>query len=484
MLFVCAACMQKGVYGHGYGGSAIKQYECATRVHDDFHLEIKLTYPLHGATRQSGRYAVDIYCCTPVQLGVNQSRYPVASVLGDLTSYTRYQTPSMSFSGVLTPANQLSPLVRLRAAFSNKPLSAKQAKAMIYELRTLANICRSRSREAGEQISQSAKDRDFPQAAGKTREFLEQFGEVVRELRQISGEAAHLPEDLRLAIEWADEGMSIRRELQALRLHEETKGWDDKEAAHQAALACQKAAEEETSHRTKMGYQGIVRGADGESAERFLRLRHSLRRWAESAFFLSSASSKSTYRMGRLFYGFAAALAMAFAVTTSYFSARYLQSNTLPWALAAIMAYVLKDQIKDNLRAFFMALLPRFVADRVFLLVDAKDGNRVGSTRERVNYMRPSGLPAEIRTRERNFRTALDAALPPDDVLHYHKEVSLDDMALIRSHQRLEAINEILRFDLRRWLQRMDQPREEVQWIDGGRCKSMVANRIYEHENC
>ncbi len=136
--------------------------ECLIRKHDDHQFEVKVAYPLQRQAA-ADRYALDMFIFLPYQLGVNSDTCPLDAFFEDLTSYTRFKTPELSFEEVNDAQNALSPLTRVQRRLESAGRSGQWDQMHLrYELRVLANVVRVQLRESAAAIRQRVRDRASP----------------------------------------------------------------------------------------------------------------------------------------------------------------------------------------------------------------------------------------------------------------------------------------------------------------------------------
>jgi hypothetical protein len=262
--------------------------------------------------------------------------------------------------------------------------------------------------------------------------------------------------------ETVDEYMSNETErllLQLMRfLRKEGADLDLQEPCRKLAAA----VSGETGHRRARGYRTIV-GRDARRNEEFLRRVGLLKKFCVSVLSLSEEPLPVVGRAGQALYAVAAAVAMAFAVAAAWVVGRFYPTNSLIFALVAIVAYAFKDRIKAFLQNFSMRLLPKWTSDRSIKLTDPQYGMEVGRTRENLYWPDRAGLPGEILDR-RPCADPLEEAVaePTEVVLHYAKKVRIETRRIYQIHERSVAIDEILRMQVSRWLERMDDPEKRL----------------------
>ena len=442
--------------------------ECLIRKHDDHQFEVKVAYPLQRQAA-ADRYALDMFIFLPYQLGVNADTCPPNAFFEDLSSYTRFKTPELSFEEVNDAQNGLSPLTRVQHQLESIRQSGQWDQMHLrYELRVLANVVRVQVRENAAAIRQRVRDRaspDRPRAvAAAIDHLLEGLTTTLRRFRDLRGafDSPSAPPEMRTLYEAVDEQMSDEAEKLLLRLMKFLR----KEAADLDVQApWQRLAATvsgETAHRRARGYPTIV-SRDARRNERFLYRVELLKKLCAGVLYLSEEQLPTVGRARQALYAVAAAIAMAFTVLAAWLVGRFYPTNSLIFALVAIAAYAFKDRIKDFLRDFSGRLLPMWTSDRSIKLTDPQFGMEVGRTRENLYWLGRARLPEDI-LKARQYRDPLEQAIaePTEAILHYAKKVRIRTRRIYQSHERSVAIDEILRMQVSRWLGRMDDPEKPL----------------------
>ena len=357
-----------------------------------------------------------------------------------------------------------------------------------YELRVLANVVRVQLRESAAAIRQRVRDRASPdrqrEVSAAIDPLLDGLASTLRRFRDLRGafESPSAPPDLRTVYQAVDEQMSNEAEKLLLRLMKflRKQAADlDVQAAWQRLAA---AVSGETAHRRERGYPTIV-SRDARRNERFLNRVELLKKLCASVLYLSEEKLPTVGRARQALYAVAAAIAMAFTVLAAWLVGRFYPTNSLPFAIVAIVAYAFKDRIKDFLRDLSARLLPMWTSDRSIKLTDPQYGMEVGRTRENLYWLNCARLPVDV-LKARQYRDPLEQAVaePTEVVLHYAKKVRIRTERIYRSHERSVAIDEILRLQVLRWLQRMDDPEKRLLKLcrGGDGVTGIPAARVYD----
>ena len=442
---------------------------CDLGSHGTRQIELKSRYPV--SAKSVVRYDLDLFFFLPAQLGIDDRHFGKDAFIKSAKTYTRFSTPRMGLDEALDAGNTMSPFCRIHKIRE----SSEPSDRLIYELRMLSNIFRSESRERRNEIKAIAKQnkKELESALSDHITALERYVRGLRELKPLLDGAGT---DTAAAFRWCDESVSIKAEIEFYKLYAVAAENDCKVKITRALVD---RIKQEASYRKKRGYDSIVTSDDPESNEHVLYHEGVLKKWTQSALYLTSEELKTSSRAGHIAAGIAAAAAMSFAVIAAVLADRLFASYSVPWALLIVAAYILKDRIKDILRSIIIALLPRLAADEAVRLIDPAVGKAVGRTKGLVRLLREKQTPEKVRNARRAGTQPLRNILPDDTVVHYHKRIRLRGARLLKHHTRVESITEILRLGIGSWLERMDDPTNALTYVDGNTPTRIAANRVY-----
>ena len=452
---------------------------CKVDRHGSRHLELELTYPLPVGQKKS-KYMVDLFFFTPAPLGLTRERYGVQGFLHDLKSHSRYGLCGMPLSRLTDPACELSPLNRLRqlahAAASTGDFDIHKA---LYELKILVNLHHDEAaarRQLFEMRLQAGA------SGGALREHLagdlRDTKSFIAAVRALYTELMNpgIPEEVRLALRMTDEAISIKSEKELHRLCQlcETHGELDA-----SIREVERHIGEEEAYRKSMKFASVAGPDFSVANESYVYRESNLKKWAQSATYMTRETAKTPVRVGHILASVAAAIAMAFAVTAALLAQTYYTMNSLPWAILIVVAYMLKDRMKEVVRNMLINLVPTLVADRMVRLIDPLGHRKVGRSRERVRFCDSKTIPPEVIQMRSLKSDTFRPSLPAEPVIHFSKTMLLKSGKLLANHQRLASLMEIIRINLGPWLGEMDDPVDELFALQNGRRAVVKASRAY-----
>lgn len=447
------------------------------RNHGRKQLELKNHYPLTNA--DTDRYVLDAWIYTPLSLGLNEHDYGVRNFLSDVKCQTRFSATCIPLSRLIDEDCDISPIVRIRKEISSAVLAREiRAKWILYELRSLANIYNSESIATELIITDAVKNgrlllvKDtIKQNLKDVKAFLDNWRELYRLFLMPTVNA-----NLREAYAWTDESISLITENT---LHELYLQIEPDEEAPSLIKRIKKLMEAELIHREAMGYHLLSAEATDKETERRIFRESTLKKWSQSALYLSQEESSTGRRMGHILAGVAAATAMSFAVVATLMAERFFPGRSLPWALVIIVAYIFKDRIKEILRDILNHTLPGLISDERIRLVDQATGRTVGSVKSRVRFLKAHNAPPEIERLRAVRGNRFRQILPEEDLLHFSRDIVLHNRRLRDSHTRLDTISDIIRFKLDPFFHNMDDPRKTMPTFATAEPSRISGTRVY-----
>ncbi len=453
--------------------------DCNVTTHGQRQLELDVRYPLADDEKRK-RYQLDLFVFSPYQLDMTGENYGVSRFLREMKSYTRYSTYSIPLRKLADHSCETSPIARI-AGMLNAPEAAPgiDEKAVIYELRILAAIYRRQLRETRRLFCEFIRGAGPPaEAMARLAELLadvDLFLQTFRALRPAFLDP-RVSDLMRQALRWSDEAISLGTEKTLFKLHDV---FQERADLVEGSRVLEARLGREQEYRAAQGYPTLVKPDDPVTNELFVYREGMLKKWTEGCLFMTTEHAKITDRFTHLLMGVAAGAAMTFAVVVTLFASRLFAMHSVPWAVLIVIAYIAKDRIKEILRGIFAAYIPRLVADQVEELIDPAIGTRIGTSRARAVFCHPDEVPEAVRNLRNVEGNVFRNIIPPENVIHFHKDISLDSGRLMRRHKRLESLTEIIRLKLDPWMANMDDPVNTLSFTENGRHSKVEARRVY-----
>lgn len=456
------------------------------RVHDRTHLEFLLDYDLRADARAE-TFEWEAYFFAPESLRLSSRTYDKQDLYSDLQSYVRFAVPQAPFSELCA-----RPLDRVRDA-----IARGEEKEILAELRLYACVVRAagvdarRSILAGLGAPARTREDETPSrrtlALAAADRMIGDVAKIAASLRAAIAPARALPDPVRTAASWIDEDISRLLETLMANL---VFGLRDARAPAALVAAAEAAAVTEARYREAQGLDGIGHvGMASREAEHLEFRRHVLKRFTSSVLWLEPEVKPASTWVLHFLYAIAASVAMAFATAAALWGPAGMAGRQIDlgveffkWAVVVIIAYAAKDRIKALLQTLFTSVVARHFPDRSWRVRDASKKRELAMMEEQSGFIPFESLPKDVLDVRRTTRSsALEEEARPETVL-YHKKMVTVDRALVRAvDARYDAITEVYRFDLRRWLAHTDDPKRQFAFADpkAGVVARASAPRVY-----
>ncbi len=435
---------------------------------------MKNRYPIPGDKKKVS-YTIETYMFSPAQLGMNTEHFSVDSFFSDVKSHTRFSISYVPLARLVDPRCSISPLIRIRTYLDNAALTTDlNEQRVLYELRTLANLFSAEMKATYRLLKDISGSGISQPLIRKAEQFLDEAADFLGQFREFHSRFMEpsISGRLRTAMRWSDESISLSAEKMLYYLY---RLFPD----HPIRKRIGSMMQSEIRHRSEMKYPSVLSTAEESEIERILYRESILKKWAQTVLYMSSEETGTNRKIGHILAGVAAATAMTFAVAATFFAERLFASYSIPWAMIIVVSYILKDRIKEILRGILVRIMPRFIADRTDKLVDQIADKNVGKTKSMVRLVRPWETPKSVQAIRNAGTNPFRSILPAENVIHFRKEINIDSRQLMKEHTRVEAVSEIVRIKLDRFLEEMDDSKKLLRtWRDGDTA-AVKGRRVY-----
>jgi len=389
-------------------------------------------------------------------------------MLHKFQSHGRYSSPELTLEELLDEDNLISPLTLLKRYTESleADINSVHERTVIHELQTVANAVRHENKAALQDCKDMARlgmKSDLNSTLqGWYRNTLAVQGSLRSMLEKISAKLS-VENRLLVAYLWADEAVSLLNEKQAIDLYMACSHLgDDLQKVLTQLLAFSR---DEAEYRIQQNY---VSG--GENPELIQYRRAVLKKWTQSSLYLVPQISRWPKRVSEMLAGTAAAVAMAFATFASIFAEKTFLKNSTQWVLIVIIAYVFKDRIKEWLRTFFKAVLPKMMADEISAFLSPKSNSKICSSRIRLHYEEAQDLPARVKEIRVDKSNPFKDMLPEENVIHYVRNLVMHPLTKHKIERdkfpRENNFTLVTRIRLDDFLKEMDDPKDIVFRMD------------------
>lgn len=422
-------------------------------------------YPRRRTTR------IRVVFFLPYSFNIRPETMDPGEFYDDVKLYVRFNTPALDIDELVTPGSSDSPLERIVHAMSGGPTLSPAS--LRYEAKLLGAITKSVLRDElvarlRTTITQAQID-SFLTVVGRLDDGFARFRTAVRD--------ADLPNDVRTTLSLMDEHLSLTVENYLVRMATND-GIRESPVSPKPLLD---AVAKEQRYRRERGYRSVVSSDDPPAKrEEYIHRYKMLKHFSASALFFEIHRGDQTRRVEHLLYAIAAGLAMAIATAISFLGQVRFGTLSSTLFLVLVIAYVIKDRIKDAIRSVFQRTLGRLFYDTRTLFKDRSSHRAMGVVKERTVFLSRRRVDPTLSAARRmgSFEQATMEETP-EQVLEYTKLLRVNERRLHRAHRRITGLADINIIDLKRLLRYLVRQRVSVPVIDGERVGLEETRRIY-----
>jgi len=449
--------------------------EQRVKIHDSNQIELKYGYKISKHKKKT-QYNIECYFFIPESLGINKQTYTKEIFYKDIKGYLRLKTPVFLLDQIIEGAD--SPLYHLKQSIDElvKKNNRETRESFEYNIKTVCSIIKSSLRDNVGFLKRNRKkdiNIHIDDFIKNIRNILFQFRDLLNLINRPT-----ISEKLIKIYKLGDEFISHNIEYYCIKVLKilESLGKDRMKIADNRL---EKLIQDELKYRTKNNFHPMP-GKEKDN-EAIVFKRGVLKKYISSFLFLDTNWKPEGKILEQLLIGFAAGLSMVFATLIAFYAQEKYGNLTLPFFSFLVVGYIFKDRIKELTRLYLVGKFMKFSFDHnVGIFSDKKE--KIGKYRDGVNFIKEISLPFEIKKmREKEFITQVDNKWMGEKVILYRKQVILFSKKLkkVFNNSHIEGINDIVRFNISRFLNKMDNPYKKIYLIDNKKRIEINANRVY-----
>ncbi len=458
----------------------------AINPHDRYQIEIKLDYKLLDDNKTN--YRVYTYFFLPQSLGISKESYHKSDFYRDVQNYIRLKTPDLDLHAFTKQAD--SPLTAVhrivKAGSWQQDIALKTQ--LVNHLKLLSAMLKTAMREHFHFIYKRIEE--APDGAKVHRiihnlveAFLAGTEAMTISYRALFGEF-NLPgvdAEIFTAYSLTDEYISLLIEEAAIEMYQIVN--DHLKSAKQGQFKSQLRARaaKESKHRRAMGYGSVLK--EGDDNETYVFRASVLKKYAASVLYLSTAVHREGRGTEQILYAIAAGLSMIFATVVAFYFQSIYGNLTVPFFTALVIGYMFKDRIKELARDLFSAKLQDRLYDRRTDIRSLDGKHKLGVLREKVSFVQEKDVPRPaLKARNKDFFADLANAGRGETIICYTKDVVLYADAFGKvsvDTPTMTGLNDITRYDVRRFLKKMAEPVQERPCIINDELATVPTHKVY-----
>lgn len=424
-------------------------YEGRIHFRDKHQFELKSEF-LHIPKVSTIDYSQEFYIFIPESLQINKETYSKDQFYRDQTNFIRFKTPVFTFNQLLK--NKNSPLKRLNNLCKGSN-TQKNRNAIQDESKLLGSVIRSalrkRVRKVIDQLTSQKKDH---QPDSINANIINLVSEVRTVQDQISSLHKMFMENwsnstLRQHISYVGQFISATIDFHLTGILKTLRSLDQEEFNQSDILLCSLIRQQNP----------IKIKEKSNKEERFQYRRGLLNKFILGALKLNINRRPLVNRYHNIIAMTAAAIAMLIFLIGAAVQGEVFIVHSAPFIIATTILYVLKDRIKDGIKAIYHEQATKWFPDYSTEIRTPTGDYQLGTLREVFSHLRPSRIPKEInKVRNRDFHDVLESFRRPEAVMYYKSEVHLKSSP--KESMRRYDLNTIFRLNIHRFLEKASDP--------------------------
>ena len=430
------------------------------RIHDKFQFEIKFIYPF-DRNEPVTEYTIEHFLFIPNNLGISGYNYSKENFYSDIQKYIRLKTPVFSLysmtGGEDNPLDKLCDAMKALAVTPDERMVNHNYK---YQLKMFCSIFKSAIRDGELFIENRLEPREQKAAALKLVSDVQKTVDRFRALKPLI-QVPHVTHKQMALFNFADEYMSILISKRIFKLLDFLKTCQSPKYSETAPVLLALAVAER-DYRVEQNYPSIAR--ENSSNETIIYRSRILKKIMGNILFLNANIKIEGRLREQVSLGFAAGLAMAFATAFIFLSRRFFADFTISLFAILIIIYIFKDRIKEITKSLMVKILRKYIYDYKTILMTSFN-TKVGFCRELFGFTTEQKLPQIInRIRNKDYIDELNNGYTAEEIVYYKKHIRIYSGRCQRllSDFKVDGVNDILRFNVRHFLYKMDNPLKTI----------------------
>lgn len=435
-------------------------------IRDNNQFEIKYTYPLQPEEKNT-RYFVEMFLFIPQSLNINHKTYGKSNFYRDSTNYIRFKTPDFTLPEIID--GDSSPIQKTRMAVKElitSPDSREAQENYNYHLKMFSSILKSALRDEEERLEKIIDCNELNQSVDV---MVNTLSRIILEFRKLHNFDSFLSLEDRWKTLFAlsDEYISIISEFHLFKVMELLSKKAETEKYAESSTKLRNLINSECSHRFSSGYPSIVR--DNSDNETFLYRARTLKKVMGSILFLHTQNYHDGKLAEQFMLSLTAGLAMVVAMLIILLGQKIFGNIALWLVLSTVISYMIKDRTKESSRIWLSNWVKKHFFDYKTLIMDNLN-RKIGECRSSISFLKQSAVPPDImKIRNRDILAELAGGSLREEVIYLRKQINLVNAECnkIWTDFRVEGLNDIVRFNLREIMNKMDKPERELYFLEG-----------------
>ena len=426
-----------------------------TKIHDMFSLESKIAYKARRKKKVND-FMLNTWIFVPNSLDINSATYSREDFYKDVRTNIRLVTPVFLMrdivSGDAVPLKNLETAMRQLASTPTRSNIAEYE----YQIKMFSAIYKSAIRDQLAYIFNAAQIED---KEALVIDFLKESDEILEKFRSL----AHIiktPTVNKVVYNYyafGDEFMTNLTEKELFGLINQFKHINETNLRIKLEPLILKALEKEREHKTACNYMHVDADSPSKNKDLIFRLS-ALKKYVESDLFINAKKKRDGVLVEQVYFSLAAGLSMVFATAVAFSFQQTYGNLTMPFFVALVVSYMLKDRIKELSRYYFaQKISTKYYDNKTTISVKDKE---IGYSKESFDFIVEENIPRDVlRVRNRIPLIEADNRYSKEKIILYRKTVHLNRKTLDENtNYDIDGVVEIVRFNLLSFMRKTDNP--------------------------
>mgnify|MGYP007069857013 CR=1 FL=1 len=446
-----------------------------TKIHDKFSIEFKIGFSGSSKLRENN-FSINSWIFIPNGLDINSSTYNNDQFYKDVKSNIRLITPRYLLCDIVS--NEAVPYNNIRNAFNKTASSPTETNVTdyIFQTKMFTTIFNSSLREETDCI---INIKNKAEIIAKCTDYLKNVKDILssyRKLREII-DVPSLTEDDKKEFSFADEYMSHNVDIQTIAIIKHLESLHDESFNHLIA-SMKKIVQDEKEYKISMGYYYSIDGDGGNNRELVAHHRL-LKKHIESALYLKINTIQDGTVAKQVVFGVSAGIAMVITTLIALPFQKYLGNYPILIFIILVIAYMLKDRLKEIMRSLFAYQLKgRYFDNKTVISIK---NSETGWEKEGMDFITADKTPQEVLNIRNRSHLDSNNGVSDEKIILYRKKVFIDNEILkSRYNYDFTGINDITRFHIFHFTQKMDNPQVTLDILnDDGEVHTNTTEKTY-----
>lgn len=426
-----------------------------TKIHDKFSLECKIAYKVRRKLNVNN-FILNTWIFVPNSLDINPATYKREDFYKDIRTNIRLITPVFLTRDIVS--GEAIPLKNLETAMRQLASTPTRSNVSEYEyqIKMFSAIFKSAIRDQLAYIFNSAQKEDREKLVIN---FLNVTADILQKYRDLAS-IIKTPTVTKVVYNYysfGDEFMTNLTEKELFGLLSKLKHTDDDELRKKLEPEILCALDKEREHKKICKYMQVDANSPDNNKDLIFRLS-ALKKYAESDLFINARKKRDGILAEQIYLSLAAGLSMIFATAIAFSFQQTYGNFTMPFFVALVVSYMLKDRIKELGRYYFSKKLStRYYDNKTTISVKDKE---IGFSKESFDFIPEDNIPREVlRIRNRIPLIEADNRYSKEKIILYRKSVQLNRKLLDESNNyNIDGVVEIVRLNLLSFMRKTDNP--------------------------